>query len=65
MAQNFRFSETAFWIALDVSDFSFLSSRESGICDEMMERLRILDSQRLIFVESWMLLAFLVRIGNP
>lgn len=42
-----------------------LFSRESGICDEMMERLRILDSQRLAFGESWMLLAFLVRIGNP
>lgn len=28
-----------FWSLLDASCFSFLSSRESGICDERVERL--------------------------
>lgn len=41
------------------SGFSSLSSRESRICDERVERLRILDSQRLPFGASWTLLASL------
>ena len=49
MAYNFRFSEIAFWSILDASDFSFLSLRELGICDEGVAWRRILDSQRMTF----------------
>lgn len=50
---------SSFWSILDAFCFSSLSSRESGICDEKVEGLRILDSQRLPFGASWKLLVSL------
>ena len=53
---------SSFWSILDAFCFSSLSSRESGICDEKVEGLRILDSQRLPFGASWKLL---VSLSSP